>query len=146
MLTNDGHIDNLLTDKQKQTLRAALDTAIPPDDYPGAWDAGVGDYLLRQFTRDLKQFLVTYRDGLDSLNQEAVIANGMAFASLALTQRTLMFARLEAGEYRAEWKTPARQFIDMLASHAAEGYYADPGNGGNRNGVSWDMIGFIVTA
>ena len=29
-----------------------------------------------------------------------------------------------------------------LVNHAAEGYYADPGQGGNRNRVSWRMIGF----
>ena len=23
-----------------------------------------------------------------------------------------------------------------------EGYYADPGNGGNRDGIAWQMIGF----
>ena len=138
--------ESLLTYKQRQTLRAALDTAIPPDDFPGAWDAGVGDYLIRQFTGDLKHLLDTYRACLNSLNQEAVVANGMAFASLDLPQRTLLFKRLEAGESRAEWQIPTGQFIEMLASHAAEGYYADPGNGGNRDRVTWDMIGFIVTA
>jgi hypothetical protein len=25
-----------------------------------------------------------------------------------------------------------------------EGFYGDPGNGGNRNAVSWHMIGFEV--
>ena len=49
-----------LTKQQQQTLRAAVDRIIPPDDYPGAWQSGVGDYLARQFEGDLRPVL----DGL----------------------------------------------------------------------------------
>ena len=34
-----------LSEKQQETLRTLLDRIIPPDDYPGAWQSGVGDYL-----------------------------------------------------------------------------------------------------
>jgi hypothetical protein len=37
------------TELQQQTLRAAVDRLISPDDYPGAWNAGIGDYLAGQF-------------------------------------------------------------------------------------------------
>jgi gluconate 2-dehydrogenase gamma chain len=33
----------------------------------------------------------------------------------------------------------------MLVNHTMEGFYSDPGNGGNRDAVSWKMIGFEVT-
>ncbi len=42
-----------LTEVQQQTLRAAVNRSIPPDDYPGALEAGVGHYLARQFEGDL---------------------------------------------------------------------------------------------
>jgi hypothetical protein len=29
--------------------------------------------------------------------------------------------------------------------HSAEGFYSDPGNGGNRDNIAWKMIGFEVT-
>jgi hypothetical protein len=38
-----------LTELQQQTLRAAVHRIIPSDDYPDAWDAGIGDYLAGQF-------------------------------------------------------------------------------------------------
>jgi hypothetical protein len=32
----------------------------------------------------------------------------------------------------------------MLAEHCAEGFYSDPGNGGNHSESAWKMIGFEV--
>jgi hypothetical protein len=37
---------------------------------------------------------------------------------------------------------PATAFINRLIDLAAEGFYADPANGGNRDGASWRMIGY----
>jgi choline dehydrogenase-like flavoprotein len=52
-----------LTGEQQQTLRAAVDRIIPPDDYPGAWQSGVGDYLARQFEGNLHPVLDDYCAG-----------------------------------------------------------------------------------
>jgi len=38
-----------LTEVQQQTLRAVVNRIIPADDYPGAWEAGIGHYVARQF-------------------------------------------------------------------------------------------------
>ena len=35
-------------------------------------------------------------------------------------------------------------FFQTAVEHAMEGFYSDPGNGGNHDGVSWRMIGFEV--
>ncbi len=53
-----------LTEEQQHTLRAAVDRIIPPADYPGAWQCGVGDYLARQFESDLRPMLDDYCAGL----------------------------------------------------------------------------------
>ena len=37
-------------------------------------------------------------------------------------------------------------FFRLLITHVMEGFYADPGNGGNRNGIAWQMLGYKVTA
>jgi hypothetical protein len=37
-----------------------MDRIIPPDDFPGAWEAGVGDYLAGQFERDLQFQVAAY--------------------------------------------------------------------------------------
>lgn len=133
-----------LNANQIQTLVAAMDRAIPADDYPSASQAGVLDYFTRQFTQDLKPLLPAYESGLDSLDQEAALRFNQSFAALTPDQQDSLLHDLEQGVTQAEWQTSARQFFQMLVHHASEGYYADPGNGGNRNAISWEMIGFKI--
>ncbi len=136
----------LLTQTQHDTLRYLLDTIIPPDDYPGAWEAGVGDYLLRQLEGDLAPQLPAYRAGLDALEAESLAVYDLPFAQLDAQQQTQLLTQIGAGGTRTHWPVPPARFLQMAVNHAAEGYYSDPGNGGNRNAVSWRMIGFEVTA
>ena len=47
-------LPTLFSERQAATLRALVDRLIPADDFPGGWEAGVGDYLEGQFERDLR--------------------------------------------------------------------------------------------
>lgn len=128
-----------LTARQTAVLRAAMDRVIPPDDFPGAWEAGAGDYLLGQFERDLAGQVPVYRGGLDALDMAARTA-GAGFPELDAAAQDALLARVEAGEVSAE----LARFFALLVEHTMEGYYSDPGNGGNRDAVAWRMIGFEV--
>ena len=44
----------MLDEHQLNTLKAVVDTIIPPDDYPAGWEVGVGDYLLQQTMRGVR--------------------------------------------------------------------------------------------
>lgn len=138
-----------LSARQQETLRAVVDRIIPPDAFPGGWEAGVGDYLLRQLSRgDLQDQTPTYRAGLDALDAEAksLGEEGAGFAERDTETQDALLARVAAGTVAAtEWGavTPPR-FFRLLVEHAQEGFYGDPGNGGNRDGVSWRMVGFTV--
>ncbi|MDQ2688564.1 MAG: gluconate 2-dehydrogenase subunit 3 family protein, partial [Armatimonadota bacterium] len=61
----------LLTTRQWATLEALVNRIIPPDESPGGWEAGVGDYLQRQFAKDLSEKIALYQSGLDALDEEA---------------------------------------------------------------------------
>jgi hypothetical protein len=135
----------MLTEAQRATLRALIDRLIPADDFPGGWDAGVGDYLDRQFAGDLSDVVDLYRSGLDALEVEARATVGVSFAALAPDAQDELLRRVEAGDVATDWPVDPAEFFRAAAEHAAEGYYGDPGNGGNRDGVSWRMIGFEVT-
>ena len=148
----------MLDDLQMATLQALVDTIIPPDDYPGGWEAGVGDYLLRQFDGDLADMLPGYRRFLDRLERDAQSAHGTSFAKMTPRQRTEMlqelekehvpddniFRRLTMADNLKDLEGAA--FFAGIVEHCGEGYYSDPGNGGNRDGVAWRMVGFEVTA
>ena len=135
----------MLTEAQRATLRALVDRLIPADDFPGGWDAGVGDYLDRQFAGDLSDLLDVYRAGLDALEVEARATSGVSFAALAPDAQDGLLHRVDVGDVATDWPVDPAEFFRAAAEHAAEGFYGDPGNGGNRDGVSWRMIGFEVT-
>ena len=72
-----------LTEQQQQILRAAVDRIIPPDDYPGAWQSGVGDYLARQFDGDLRPVFDDYCTGLRALDAESIARLQQSFNKLS---------------------------------------------------------------
>ena len=137
-------LPDLLSASQAATLRAAIDRIIPADDAPGGWEAGVGDYFARLWGRE-PQFLAPARQGLDALDAEARATAGAAFASLAPAAQDTLLARIEAGDVQTDWPLPA-DFFRRLVQQTMEGFYADPGNGGNKDGVAWRMVGYRVTA
>ena len=134
----------MFNERQLATLQALVDRIIPPDDFPSGWQAGVGDYLAGQFERDLRPQLERYRAGLDALDAEARAAAGVGFAELDAAGQDALLGRVEAGQVQADWPIDPAGFFHDAIEHAMEGFYSDPGNGGNRDGVAWRMIGFEV--
>lgn len=136
---------DLFTPEQLATLRAAVDRIIPPDEDPGGWEAGVGDYLVRQLTHgDLQAQVALYREGLNALDTEAQTIFNQPFAAVEPQQQDELLLLLEKGVIRTLWSVNPTIFFAVLADHCAEGYYSDPNNGGNHNSVSWKMIQFEV--
>jgi hypothetical protein len=136
----------MLSERQVAVLRAAVDRMIPPDEFPGGWEGGVGDYLFRQFERDLKNHVAIYAHGLDALDAEAKTVAGKAFDELDSEAQDQLLAQIELGHAQTNWPVDPAAFVRMLAQHSAEGYYSDPThNGGNQGGIAWKMIGFEVT-
>ena len=134
----------MLSSQQLRSLQAVVDRIIPADQFPSGWEAGVGDYLLRQLQTELQPRLLAYRAGLDALDREAQIVAGRHFADLDAAMQDEILVWIEAGEVAATWPVKPVIWFRMLVEHAMEGYYGDPGNGGNRDAVSWRMIGFEV--
>jgi hypothetical protein len=144
MLDEPPILLTLFSERQVATLRALIDRLIPPDDFPSGWEAGVGDYLAGQFTGDLRPLLDQYRAGLDALGAEAQAACGAHFAALAAETQDALLGQVEAGTVVTSWPVDPARFFRQAVEHAGEGYYGDPGNGGNRDAVGWRMIGFEV--
>ncbi len=122
---------------QTQILRAIIDRIIPADDFPSASEAGVLDFLQRIIA--LESLQETYDDGLVAIELEAQ-KSGKAFCDLSPTGQDHLLHELEKSD-----DPKIRRFIEVLVRQTVEGYYSDPGNGGNREGIAWDMVGFRVT-
>ena len=135
-------INKILNETQLQTLQAVCNRLIPADDFPGAWDAGAGDYILRLLQTDAALLLPVYQNGLDSFDAEALAQFNRRFVLLDADSQDALLQAVERGEVAANWPFPPTQVLNTLINHTAEGYYADPGNGGNRDCVSWKMMGW----
>jgi len=116
-----------------ETLRAVVDCLIPPDDFPGAYDAGVCNYIEQLFRTDLAEHAEFFQAGIDAIDVEALATYNAPFAVLTRDQQMSILESIESG---------AARFFEMLVNITAEGYYSDPHQGGNRGCVSWVMTGF----
>ena len=124
------------------TLRAVVDCLIPPDDFPGAYDAGVCDYIDRLFQTDLAGDAEFFRAGIEAVDSEALATYSAAFAVLTRDQQISILEHIESGALKTSWPIAAARFFAMLVNITAEGYYSDPQQGGNRGCASWVMTGF----
>lgn len=125
-----------------ETLRAVVDCLIPPDDYAGAFDAGVCDFIVRLFETDLAEQREFFDAGLEAIESEALARFDTPFADLSPDQQVVILEGIERGSVNTPWPIAPDQFFEILVRTTAEGYYSDPEQGGNKGAISWAMTGF----
>jgi gluconate 2-dehydrogenase gamma chain len=125
-----------------ETLRAVVDCLIPPDDFPGAYDAGVCNYIEHLLHTDLAEHAEFFRAGIDAIDSEALATYNAPFAALTPDQQISILKDIESGAVKTSWPIAPARFFVILVNTTAEGYYSDPEQGGNRGRVSWVMTGF----
>ena len=121
-----------LKDSDAKTLAAVCDQIIPADDFPSASQAGVLTYIDLQLTGPYRRHKKTYRDGLKQANELSRSRFGADLASVSPQQQFEIVSALEKD---------ARPFFELVHSHTMQGYYGTPRHGGNRDAVSWRMLG-----
>lgn len=142
-------------------VQSAVDRLIPADDeWPGALWAGVATYIDGQLGGAYGQGGRFYAQGpwaqgtpsqgyqlplnpsqLYRTALERILPALPGFASAAPEARDEALRRVERGEvdcgaFRSD------MFFETLLANTIEGWFADPAYGGNRDMVSWRMIGF----
>jgi len=128
---NRGGLD-FLNDAESRTLAAICDQIIPADDFPSASEAGVLVYIDRQLARHYRRHRNTYRDGIGQADAMSRRLFGRDLDSVSAQQQTELVTGLAK-------ENPG--FFNLVRSHTFEGYYGPPRHGGNRNAVSWRMLG-----
>ncbi len=118
------------TDQEARTLEAVLERLIPEDDGPGARQAGVIHYIDRQLTTHFAQHRKTYRNGLSTIERLA----GGCLADAPLERQEEVVSELERNR-------ATQPFFDLVLAHAMQGFYGNPRHGGNREFLSWRMLG-----
>jgi gluconate 2-dehydrogenase gamma chain len=121
-----------LSDAAGRTLAALCDQIIPADDFPSASQAGAVNYIDRQLARHYQRHQSAYRDGLEAADEMSRKRFGVAFGNANADQRLQIAVVLEKEK---------RVFFELVREHTMEGYYGSPRHGGNRDAVSWRMLG-----
>jgi choline dehydrogenase-like flavoprotein len=112
-------------------LEAVVDRIIPEDDHPGALASGTLHFVTARLPEGPCGPAESMRAGLLSLDGSACRLFGHGFCELAPADRDRVIT-LHQDE----------AWFRNLAELTAEGFYADPGNGGNAGAASWTMIGY----
>jgi gluconate 2-dehydrogenase gamma chain len=155
-----------LTAPEAAFIVAAVDTLIPADELsPSGSDCGVAVFIDRQLgsawgggakmyrsgpfhkgkPEQGYQLALAPRDyfaaGIAAANAWTVKTYGKDFDRLSPTQRVEALKAMEDG--KAEFQNfSSRGFFGQLIAITMAGFFSDPIYGGNRNKVSWKMLGF----
>jgi gluconate 2-dehydrogenase gamma chain len=146
-------------------IEAALARLIPADDrWPGALEAGVANYIDKQLAGAWGAGERLYRSGpwqagtpsqgyqlpltpaelfrtaIAALNRELAVKR-TPFAKMAPQDQDAFLKDLETST-RDIGGIPAKEFFAHLWQSTVEGFFSDPVYGGNRDMVSWHMLGF----
>jgi len=121
-----------LNENNARTLAAMCDQIIPADKFPSASEAGVLNYIDIQLTRHYRRHQKAYAEGLAHADSTSIKRFGLPLADASPNQQLEVVGAAEKNE---------RKFFELVRNHTMEGYYGSPRHGGNRDAVSWRMVG-----
>ena len=155
-----------LTADEAAFFSAACDTIIPADRLsPSGTDCGCVAYIDRQLAGAWGNGAKLYRNGpflpakpqhgyqlpltpreyfaagIKAANVWSTKTYGKSFDRLSVSERATALTAMEKGTATFEG-FDAQPFFEALLQSAMEGFFADPMYGGNRNKVSWRMVGY----
>ena len=123
----------VLADDEARQLSAIAARIIPTTKTPGANEAGVIYFFDNVLGNDMSENLPMIRESL------ATFANAVTDAYPAAQS----FAELEEAEQDAFLKTQeTTDFFNLIAVTTKIGFFAMAKHGGNKDHVSWDLVGY----
>ena len=138
------------TDKEALLVNVIIEQIIPTDEWPGARDAGVANFIDKQLVGPYTRYQEDYRNGLAAINLSCINLYKNQFEALEWEEQTGFLKRMEAGELSTlqskedsekTWaEVSDREFFNLIRDHTMQGFYGSPRHGGNRNYVSYRMI------
>ncbi len=156
----------VLTPTEQAFLSATADTMIPADELsPSGTDCGIVTFIDRQLASAWGGGAKMYRSGpfvkgkpeqgyqlsltpkeffqagIAAANEWSRRTYGKDFDRLSVADRNAALTAMQEG--KAEFKGfAARAFFGQLLTITMQGFFSDPVYGGNRDKVSWKMLGY----
>ena len=143
--------------EEAKLLDSLVEQIIPTDEWPGAKDAGVTNYIDKQLVGPLSRHQDKYRKGLAAVVESCKKLYQKQFEELSWDEQTDFLKKMESGKLpgllKGEKKGDVqqepelwndgfdRQFFGLLRDHSMQGFYGSPRHGGNKDYVSYRMVG-----
>ena len=133
----------VLTDAEARLVDLVTEQIIPADEFAGASGAGVVNFIDKQLDGPYHNFVGGYRTGLNRIEKTSRKMFGKTFDSLQWKEQTQLLQTMEKGKVPKDiWgDQSASRFFRMICDHTMQGYYGSPKHGGNKNYVSYRMMG-----
>ncbi len=131
------------TDTEADLVIDLCEQIIPRDDAPGATDAGVVHFIDRQLATRLARHRQAYRQGLPAFAQACLAAQKQRFGDLPGEKKIAFMQQVEAGKVPAATSggVALAPFFRLIVAHTMQGFYGSPRHGGNRDYLSYRMLG-----
>jgi gluconate 2-dehydrogenase gamma chain len=133
------------TEGEWATAEALCECLIPADADPGAREAGAVEFIDRQLVGPYRRHQRTYREGLAAVEGASRTLFNQGFVALDAPRQTRLVGSLERDDVpQGAWSTRSlspQAFFELILEHTLQGFYGDPRHGGNRDAVSWKMVG-----
>jgi gluconate 2-dehydrogenase gamma chain len=132
-----------LSEEEISLLDAIVEQIIPTDDFPGGKWANVSNFIDKQLDSYYRKHQLYYREGLAALEKTVIQMKGKKFEELPFEEQTLILQEMETGGLTGDyWKEHSQaNFFEMVRQHSLQGFYGSPAHGGNRNYISYHMLG-----
>lgn len=131
-----------ITEQESKLLDALVEQIVPTDEWPGAREAGVTNFIDKQLVGPYTRYQETYRKGLFAIQETCKAKFQKLFEELPWEEQTIFLKAMEAGKMTGkEWeKGFDRQFFGLIRNHSMQGFYGSPRHGGNKDNVSYKML------
>lgn len=132
----------VFTNEEAECLGCICEQLIPADNFSGAREAGVVNFIDKLLFQRFPELTEPYRNGVRSLENFCRETYRSTFAQLDWDAQHHVLTRMEKGELPVSfWKEPnQREFFNMTLRNTMQGYYGPPRHGGNENYVSYRMM------
>ena len=133
----------VLSESEAALVDLVSEQIIPADKFGGASAAGVVNFIDKQLDGPYQSQVQSYHSGLDKLEKSCMAKYKRPFAELQWNEQTELLKALENNKVSKEiWgKQRASDFFRMICDHTMQGYYGSPKHGGNKNYISYKMMG-----
>jgi len=158
-LTSCGNVQRyslyrFFTEQEATLVNAIVDQIIPPDEWPGAKDAGVTNFIDKQLAGTYARYQNDYRNGLKAITVSCQKLYNQPFEAISSEQQIDFLTRMESGiltdliieknpgaAHITFWENGFDgTFFRLLRDHTMQGFYGSPRHGGNLNYVSYKMV------